>query len=82
MSNNAFSTSRLETFLKRPSGGAAEMLPVHLTVNQIDGSRSVVFEIVEIEQHTALAVVVPSKDGAVAAILRTDDSAARAAPLV
>jgi len=48
VSNNAFSTSRLETFLKRPSG---EVLPVHVTVNQIDGSRNVVFEIVEIEQQ-------------------------------
>ena len=48
VSNNAFSTSRLETFLKRPSG---ESLPVHVTVNQIDGSRNVVFEIVEIEQQ-------------------------------
>ncbi len=38
--------------------------------------------IVELEQHAALEVVVPSVDGAVAAILRTDDSAARAAPLV
>ena len=38
--------------------------------------------IVEVEQHAALEVVVPSNDGAVAAILRTDDSAARAAPLV
>jgi two-component system NtrC family sensor kinase len=38
--------------------------------------------IVELEQHAALEVVVPSSDGAVAAILRTDDSAARAAPLV
>jgi two-component system nitrogen regulation sensor histidine kinase GlnL len=48
VSNNAFSTSRLETFLKRPSG---ESLPVHVTVNQIDGSRNVVFELVEIEQQ-------------------------------
>ena len=48
VSNNAFSTSRLETFLKRPSG---DLLPVHVTVNQIDGSRNVVFEIVEIEQQ-------------------------------
>jgi len=38
--------------------------------------------IVELEQHAALEVVVPSSDGAVAAILRTDDSAARAGPLV
>ncbi|HEV7576899.1 MAG TPA: PAS domain-containing protein, partial [Caldimonas sp.] len=48
VSNNAFSTSRLEAFLRRPSG---EALPVHVTVNQIDGSRNVVFEIVEIEQQ-------------------------------
>ncbi len=48
VSNNAFSTSRLEAVLKRPSG---ESLPVHVTVNQIDGSRNVVFEIVEIEQQ-------------------------------
>ena len=51
VSNNAFSTSRLETLLKRPSGTAGDPLPVHVTVNQIDGSRSVVFEIVEIEQQ-------------------------------
>lgn len=38
--------------------------------------------IVELERHAALEVVVPSSDGAVAAILRTDDSAARAEPLV
>ncbi len=38
--------------------------------------------IVELEQHAALEVVVPSSDGAVAAILRTDDTAARAGPLV
>ncbi len=37
--------------------------------------------IVELEQHAALEVLVPSGDGAVAAILRTDDRAARAAPL-
>jgi two-component system, NtrC family, nitrogen regulation sensor histidine kinase GlnL len=52
VSNNAFSTSRLETSLRRPSG---ESLPVHVTVNQIDGSRNVVFEIVEIEQQNRQA---------------------------
>lgn len=36
----------------------------------------------EVDKHKALEVIVPSVDGAVAAILRTDDSAARAAPLV
>lgn len=38
--------------------------------------------VVELEQHSALEVVVPSAGGAVVAILRTDDVAARAAPLV
>ena len=51
VSNNAFSTSRLEAALRKPSSSAGEVLPVHVTVNQIDGSRNVVFEIVEIEQH-------------------------------
>jgi two-component system nitrogen regulation sensor histidine kinase GlnL len=51
VSNNAFSTSRLEAALKRPSSSAGDVLPVHVTVNQIDGSRNVVFEIVEIEQQ-------------------------------
>jgi len=35
-----------------------------------------------LEKHKALEVIVPNADGAVAAILRTDDGAARAAPLV
>ena len=51
VSNNAFSTSRLEALLKRPSAAPATSLPVHVTVNQIDGSRNVVFEMVEIEQQ-------------------------------
>ena len=49
VSNNAFSTSRLEAVPEAPRRG--ESLPVHVTVNQIDGSRNVVFEIVEIEQQ-------------------------------
>ena len=49
VSSNAFATSRLEAVLKRPA--ASEGLPVHVTVNQMDGSSSVVFEIVEIEQQ-------------------------------
>ena len=52
VSRNAFSTSRLEAQLKRPSAGHGEGLPVHVTVNQIDGSRNVVVELVEIEQQT------------------------------
>ena len=51
VSNNAFSTSRLEALLKRPSASHGEALPVHVTVNQIDGSRNVVVELVEIEQQ-------------------------------
>ena len=51
VSNNVFATSRLEALLKRPSGGHGEAVPVHLTVNQIDGSRNVVVELVEIEQQ-------------------------------
>jgi len=49
VSSNAFATSRLEAVLKRP--GSSEGLPVHVTVNQMDGSADVVFEIVEIEQQ-------------------------------
>jgi two-component system, NtrC family, nitrogen regulation sensor histidine kinase GlnL len=51
VSNNAFSTSRLEALLKRPSAAPGDVLPVHVTVNQIDGSRNVIFELVEIEQQ-------------------------------
>jgi two-component system nitrogen regulation sensor histidine kinase GlnL len=52
VSRNAFSTSRLEAQLKRPSAGHGEALPVHVTINQIDGSRNVVVELVEIEQQS------------------------------
>jgi len=51
VSNNAFATSRLEALLKRPTSSHGEALPVHVTVNQIDGSRNVVLELVEIEQQ-------------------------------
>ena len=51
VTDNAFSTSRLEALLKRPSASHGEVLPVHLTVNQIDGSRNVVVELMEIEQQ-------------------------------
>ncbi|MGZ5157326.1 MAG: nitrogen regulation protein NR(II) [Caldimonas sp.] len=52
VSNNTFATSRLDSQLKRPTGSHGEMLPVRVIVNQIDGSRNVVFEVVEIEQQT------------------------------
>jgi two-component system nitrogen regulation sensor histidine kinase GlnL len=51
VSRNAFSTSRLEAQLRRP-GGHGDVLPVHVTVNQIDSSHNVVIEVVEIEQQT------------------------------
>jgi len=38
--------------LRRPGGGHAEPLPVHVIVNQMDRSRNVVVELVEIEQQT------------------------------
>ena len=49
VASNQFSTSRLEALLRRPHGDA---LPVHVIVNQMDGSRQVVVELVEIEQQT------------------------------
>ncbi|MGZ5133332.1 MAG: nitrogen regulation protein NR(II) [Caldimonas sp.] len=52
VSNNTFATSRLDSQLKRPTGSHGEMLPVRVIVNQIDGSRNVLFEVVEIEQQT------------------------------
>ena len=54
VSSNAFATSRLDAQLKRPAG-SHELLPVHVIVNQIDGSRNVVFEVVEVEQQTRQA---------------------------
>ena len=63
----------------RPMARAGEPFIVDLLPTQVVAGREVV---VELEQHAALEVVVPGNDGAVAAILRTDDSAARAAPLV
>ncbi len=52
VAHNDFATSRLEAQLRRPGATHGETLPVHVIVNQIDGSRNVVFEMVEIEQQT------------------------------
>jgi two-component system nitrogen regulation sensor histidine kinase GlnL len=50
---NEFSTSRLETLLRRPgSASPAEPLPVHVIVNRMEASHDVVIELVEIEQQT------------------------------
>jgi two-component system nitrogen regulation sensor histidine kinase GlnL len=54
VSSNAFATSRLDAHLKRPAG-SHELVPVRVIVNQIDGSRNVVFEVVEVEQQTRQA---------------------------
>ena len=54
VSSNAFATSRLDAHLKRPVG-SHELAPVRVIVNQIDGSRNVVFEVVEVEQQTRQA---------------------------
>ena len=51
VSRNAFATSRLELQLRRPGAPQGEPLPVVLMVNQIDGSRDVVFELIEVEQQ-------------------------------
>jgi len=63
----------------RPVARAGEPYMVDSLPQAVTPGRQMVLEL---EQHSALEVVVPSADGAVAAILRTDDVAARAAPLV
>jgi two-component system nitrogen regulation sensor histidine kinase GlnL len=50
VSRNEFTTSRFEAQLRRP-GTHGDAFPVHAIVNQIDGSRNVVVEWVEIEQQ-------------------------------
>jgi two-component system nitrogen regulation sensor histidine kinase GlnL len=49
---NEFSTSRLETLLRRPGASPAEPLPVHVIVNRMEASTDVVIELVEVEQQT------------------------------
>jgi signal transduction histidine kinase len=62
-----------------PVARAGEPFIVDLLPARIAAGRE---RVIELSKHGALEVIVPSADGAVAAILRTDDSAARAAPLV
>jgi two-component system nitrogen regulation sensor histidine kinase GlnL len=49
---NEFATSRLVAQLRRTGPLSGEPLPVHVIVNQIDGSANVVVELIEIEQQT------------------------------
>jgi two-component system, NtrC family, sensor kinase len=62
-----------------PVARAGEPQLVDLLPTEVAPGRE---RVIEFEKHKALEVIVPSVDGAVAAILRTDDTAARAAPLV
>ena len=52
VSRNDYSTSRLEAMLRRGGASHGEPLPVHVIVNQMQASRDVVVELVEIEQQT------------------------------
>ena len=63
----------------RPVARAGEPYIVDLLPRTVSPGRQMV---IELEQRSALEVIVPSADGTVVAILRTDDAAARAAPLV
>ena len=63
----------------RPVARAGEPEVVDLLPSELSPSRELVSEL---SGHAALIVVVPGKDGAVAAILRTDDSATSALPLI
>jgi two-component system, NtrC family, nitrogen regulation sensor histidine kinase GlnL len=52
---NRIATGRFETALKRPPGNtalAAELLPVHVIVNQTESFERVLVEMIEVEQQT------------------------------
>ena len=63
----------------QPTARAGEPFIIDLLPARIALGREMV---VSLEQQAALEVLVPGSDGAVVAILRTDDSAARAGPLI
>jgi two-component system, NtrC family, nitrogen regulation sensor histidine kinase GlnL len=52
VADNRISTGRFEGVLKRPAGSQAELLPVHVIVNQTDTPARVLVELIEIEQQT------------------------------
>ena len=52
VADNRISTGRFEGVLKRPAGAQAELLPVHVIVNQTDTPARVLVELIEIEQQT------------------------------
>ncbi|PXW94563.1 nitrogen specific signal transduction histidine kinase NtrB [Sphaerotilus hippei] len=49
--NNEFSTGRFEALMRRPPGGPADPLPVHVIITQIDHGEQVLLELVEVEQQ-------------------------------
>lgn len=49
---NEFSTSRMETLLRRPAATGGDVLPVHAIVTQMDNTPHVLLELVEVEQQT------------------------------
>ena len=52
---NDFSSSRFDALLRRPVLTNADTLPVHVIVNQMEGTTDVLIEMVEIEQQTRQA---------------------------
>ncbi len=52
VARNEFSTSRMETLLRRPGPTGGDALPVHAIVTQMDGTPHVLIELVEVEQQT------------------------------
>ena len=51
VAGNDYATSRLDAHLRRTPLSNAEALPVHVIVQQIEASSSVLIELVELEQH-------------------------------
>ncbi len=52
VSRNVFATSRLDGQLRRLMGAAGESVPVHVLVNQMDGTPLLLVELIEIEAQT------------------------------
>ncbi len=52
VSRNEFSTSRMETLLRRPGTIGGDALQVHVIVTQMEGTPHVLIELVEVEQQT------------------------------
>jgi len=52
VADNRIATGRFEAMIRRPTALPAELLPVHVIVNQTDSPDGVVVEMIEIEQQT------------------------------